>query len=258
MAKNSALYVAKKCVLLVAKNSVLYITIYKRDMIESAKAQFPDVFCSKYEPIELLALLQHHGIPTRLLDVTENAMVGLYFASLGDSHSDGEVILFRQDADNTRISCLVNAIADTYRFMNGEFIYLDSFCGSVKNQDYFLEKKYIIEKAHESMKDGADWIKYFTSPPIFTTSQIHSLRQQSQSGKYIIFANTIGYESGDVFFRQIDAIPKDHECIVGRAIVKGSEKENILKELAMMGISRRTLFPDNIDIVCEEIKKSFW
>ena len=28
MAKNSALYVAKKCVLLVAKNSVLYITIY--------------------------------------------------------------------------------------------------------------------------------------------------------------------------------------------------------------------------------------
>lgn len=29
MAKNSALYVAKKCVLLVAKNSVLYITIYR-------------------------------------------------------------------------------------------------------------------------------------------------------------------------------------------------------------------------------------
>lgn len=52
-------------------------------------------------------------------------------------------------------------------------------------------------------------------------------------------------------------IPKSHECVVGCVLVPGRIKESILKELALLGISRRTLFPDNIDIVCDEIRRLF-
>ena len=53
----------------------------ERNMIEMAKYKLPTVFKRDLDPIELLALLQHHGIPTRLLDVSENALVGLYLSA---------------------------------------------------------------------------------------------------------------------------------------------------------------------------------
>ena len=38
----------------------------------------PGVFNLDMLPIDLLACLQHYGIPTRLLDVTTNALAALY------------------------------------------------------------------------------------------------------------------------------------------------------------------------------------
>ena len=87
----------------------------ERDMIDMAKYKLPDVFHNDLQPIELLALLQHHGIPTRLLDITENALVALYFACVGSQEADGEVIIFKHNERSVTNYPVVNAIADTQR-----------------------------------------------------------------------------------------------------------------------------------------------
>lgn len=46
-------------------------------------------------PLETLTLLQHHGSPTRLIDVTSDWRVALFFACEGDDDTDGRVFFVK-------------------------------------------------------------------------------------------------------------------------------------------------------------------
>lgn len=59
--------------------------------------------------LELLASLQHHGAATRLLDVTVNSMVGLWFAVEDNNHDNCDGALFAIDVTDRELP------ADRYR-----------------------------------------------------------------------------------------------------------------------------------------------
>ena len=151
---------------------------------------------------------------------------------------------------------IVNAIADSYRFARATFLQLGLFYGAVKRQPYFLEQAQSNEFCLKTDKEGGQWIEECCKDPFFIYAPVREMRQQAQQGRYILFPNHIEHDQMS-FYSYIDKIEKDADFIAGRILVAGSVKEKILKELALFGITKETLFCDSVDVVCESIKGKF-
>ncbi|HDR1813147.1 TPA: FRG domain-containing protein, partial [Pasteurella multocida] len=71
------------------------------NIIRDAIVNSPDDFSDKDSIFSILVKLQHYGYPTRLLDLTTNALVALYFAVKSFNDKDGELFLF--DIPNSEV-----------------------------------------------------------------------------------------------------------------------------------------------------------
>lgn len=241
----------------------------ERNMIEMAKYKLPTVFRKDLEPIELLALLQHHGIPTRLLDVSENALVGLYFACHDDKSTlgkDGEVIVFISNDLEVATLPRVNTICNSYKTAHNT---LEEIGKTAESGEHIIEQNgktahaneantQIYEQVSSERKSGS-WekdtlIETQKNPDdiMFVYAPSYSLRQNIQRGRYILFEDS--YEENK---RCIKEIPKNHRQIAQRIFVPADLKKSIRKDLRLLGVSKELLFLDNTDMVCREIAERF-
>lgn len=110
-------------------------------------SRVPEEFKDCQNTFEYLVKMQHYGYPTRLLDITSNPLVALYFACSGDedNEKDGVVILFNikkndiRNYESDRVLLLANLA------LSKRCITLTDFIINEVNEvldKYFLYKKY--------------------------------------------------------------------------------------------------------------------
>ena len=224
-----------------------------------AKFRLPSIFQESMRPLERLALLQHYGVPTRLLDITENAFVALYFACCSSKTTNGEVIVFKNNEVDITNYPIVDAICDSYRFALGGTSFSDFF-ENINIQPYFLEQKLSNKICFHTAAEKSAWIYQCCKKHFFVYAPIHSKRQQAQSGRYLLFSNDYNFLSKNQYYftSYIMPLPKsDDNLIAARIQIPSILKEQFLKDLSIFGISKDVLFCDDIGTICSSITSTY-
>ena len=74
----------------------------ERAMYNELLINCPEDFEKCLTHLEKLVKMQHYGLPTRLLDITRNPLVALYFACNGEYDSFGEIVLIAADIEDIK------------------------------------------------------------------------------------------------------------------------------------------------------------
>lgn len=72
------------------------------DLYNETVIECPDSFKNSSTHLDYLVEMQHYGLPTRLLDITRNPLVALYFACCDNFNSQGELVVFDVKTDEIK------------------------------------------------------------------------------------------------------------------------------------------------------------
>ena len=164
---------------------------------------------------EWLFLAQHNGVPTRLLDWTENILKALFFSIIDHPDSNGEL----WSLEHKELNELSN---------NPHFI-------DIKNTSY----KYLIEDAfrlsHEKdeLKKEINIQVAIDKPLAILPSTLKNRRLENQEGAFTIHP----YDAQDL-------ANLDYKNCLKRFIIPAKKKKEFEKILEKFGISYSKLFPD--------------
>ena len=223
-------------------------------LIDEAQLRFPHIFCDDPFPVIKLAKLQHYNIPTRLLDVTTNALVALYFAcQISKDHpkEDGMVVAI-SDYMFSAYDPWVNAMADTGFLTRNAVTKVCDYCSRLNGLYYFSRIKY------EEQNNDAICERFIeiSKKPLLVNAGLLTERQKNQQGKFLIFPNRIlGKKKSSLIDDEIEALEYSSKSVVKKIIIPQSEKATILVQLQRLGITEEFLFADDIDTVNTRIKE---
>lgn len=204
-------------------------------IIQELLLEAPGEFNIFSNVFEYLIKMQHYNSPTRLLDITLNPLVALYFACNENPDEDGEIIVFYD-----------YMMRPNDFFVRG-LISLSEYHGSNRQQ----MARFLKEKGFKNPElDKLAGISH-----IFMKAPLNNERIRRQHGAFIITGITVG-EEGNLFQKErFDLKPllvrrfddfgdSDTKPIERSIIIPKESKDKILSELNVLGINQAFLFPE--------------
>lgn len=198
-------------------------------------ASHPAEFAEDRSTLEQLARVQHYSLPTRLLDVTWNPLVSLYFAAKDDSGHPGEVVVFRVKKnlvkfyDSDTASCISNlAHLSTAEKQSINFALSKDDFNKQDPVDRLLQFVR-VEKPYFRPTIVSEHLKSV----LVVKPKQNNRRIVAQSGAFLLFGLAASLEPAPPVGIAIERIQ-----------INGNKKSSICNELDRMAINDSTMFPE--------------
>lgn len=209
-------------------------------IIQKAMARVPYEFKDCSSPFEELTKLQHYGLPTRLLDVTMNPLIALYFACSSsemtkdedgnDVYCDG-IVYICQGYEEHEKSLKANVLSTIAQ--------LDITTGTTLRglkEKLHIDENYTPELFIDLIQDS-----------VFVMPSYSNTRLIRQSGAFLITgAINVIVDDNDIWNSKVSKSVRtlNDEINKNRIFISGESKLNILDELDFVNINESTLFPE--------------
>lgn len=241
----------------------------ERELIGEFCRLKPTEFKGLDNDFELIAKMQHYGLKTRLLDVTRNPLVALYFAVMPPTEEDGEIFIFPYENIYSSEDFITVFFSSFYKrsVFNDSHLTLYNLVSEIKKGIRARGEEYESLLKSNIKKDVKKIMKN-NNFPICVLPTIYSEREVRQQGAFLLFPNKLNYKSNFLDFFDIkgkrlcfesevlDFKPYAREVIDKRIIIDKNSKEKILKELNEFSVSRDFIFPE-IEYTAREINDKF-
>ncbi|MBQ9418524.1 MAG: FRG domain-containing protein [Bacteroidales bacterium] len=224
-------------------------------MISHAKKEYPHVFKECLTELDILTTMQHYRLPTRMIDVTTNPLVALYFACEKDFQRNGRIMYATGlEYKEEEILQIVATLAGVT--VNEPF--------SVKELEFLIRNRCpFLDKISRRITKETVLFQIITQSFLFAPTSSNA-RIRAQHGAFIMsaFASPHGnlkneYESllhrGDNMWKEKEMnkimFLKTH-CYLDELFIPvyftipARKKDKILYELDKIGINKGTIYPD--------------
>lgn len=179
---------------------------------------------------ELLFLMQHHGVPTRLLDWTENPYIALYFAIT---------------------SCKQNAV--TGAFPDCCVWTMDPIAWNRIAMDHISYTDGVLVTTDDRINGHKPGIKdkLHSKKPVAMYGSYNSPRIVAQRGAFTVFGSDI--VSMEIVKGNTPTITDD---VLTKLTIPGGRVQQLAKSLTAIGYTDSVVFPD-LDGLAREIKRGY-